>query len=306
MQKRFPVTLGLVALVGITAFSTPSCRDDTTVLPCAATMVTIAGMVIGEDTGMPTSGIRVSLLGTDFSNHVPTGTSGAYEFQVPKGSRLVLMTDDFDASQDDYVPLIHVDLPSVVANNNMLDVLTPILPWSRCGFDTSGIVALWDDYLQNGDQNNGEVFVPTSTAASAGAIAIFFYNCDNGRDGPVDGMSYTTNTPEFPIGYMNADKVYGPNWSEYLLCRNGPDIFHPPSRTTTDWAGMALSWGDPAFTRSTVEITITDTDAQRALAFQSPFEVPVRPGALTAVFVTAIDGLPNKTVKEWFTCMGWR
>jgi hypothetical protein len=303
-MSKYPVfkRWSVVALVGVMSFIGPSCGDDEIIHKDA--MVTIAGMVVNVDTGDPQPGMRVTLLGTSFSDDVATGTDGAYELRVPRGSKLVFVADDFSKSQDDFIPLINVDLPPVVANTDMLNFLVHCCPRTQCGPDTWGSIAFFDEYLQNGDQDNGDMFVPTSTAAAGGAIGVFYNSCTNAVENPLDGLSFTTNTTEFPICYIIGDSLLqGPLLNEYAKCSATPDIAYPASHAATDWGGVAFSWGDPAFTGNTVELSITDT--KNALPFRSPFDVPVRPGALTLLWVSAVDGVPNRPMMEVFTCLGW-
>jgi hypothetical protein len=268
-------------------------------------MVTIAGVVMDIDKQVPAVGIRVSQLGTSYSDAVATGTDGAFEIKVPKGTPLALRTDDFYAGRTNkWVPLINVDWPNVVANRDMLDELIHACPFTQCATspDTSGSVAIWDVYLQEGDQNNGDMFVPTSTAIASGTIVISIWTCDNGQASDVPGFSVTSNVPEFPFCYINKDKLFFP---DFALCSNGLDFVFPPSQTSTDDWGHAYSWGDPAYTGNSVKLTMTDTDPQRGLDWQSPFEVPVRPGEITLIQPSAIDSVPNRSLVDVLKCLGY-
>jgi len=227
---------------------------------------------------------------------VPTGTDGVFSLEVPKGSPLYLHTDDFDTSNDNWIPLINIDSPVVVANSDMLDFPIHCCPQTTCKspadslFD--GSVAIWDNYLQNGDQNNGDMFVPTSPNNSGGTIVMLMGDCPNS-----DSVSVTTSAPEFPVGYMLADKTF-PSDDGSLSCGYGPDYFYPSTRTTSDPSGFAVSFGDPAFAGQTVTVTITDALSQPFRNFSSPVEVPVRPGTLSLVWPLTVNGQPA-TFKEW-------
>ncbi|MEE9268976.1 MAG: hypothetical protein V3V49_01835 [Candidatus Krumholzibacteria bacterium] len=300
--RRFEPKLWLVvSLVGVVAFVAPGCGDDETTGP-TIDMVTIAGMVMNVDTGEPAPGIRVSLLDTPYADDLATGTDGAFELQVPRGSELLLKTDDFNRNRkDDWFPLINVEVPTVVANGNMLNWRIHACPVTQCADGDTGSVAYWDNYLQNGDQNNGDIFVPTNSAFTSGVITVIYWFCDNGVETSPAGLSVTTNVPEFPVCYM---KEGTQTWFPELVCTS-PDVVYPASRATTDSSGWVMSFGDRDFTGDTVELTLTDTDPQRGFVFPPPFDIPVRPGTLTAVFALAVDGVPNKTVVELLTCFGW-
>lgn len=275
----------------------PSCSDDETTGP-TADMVTIAGMVVNVDDFSLVEGVRVSLLDSPYADDFPTGTDGQFELQVPRGSKLLLKTDDFDRNRkDDWLPLINVDVPNVVANDDILGWVIHACPVSQCADGDTGSVAYWDNYLQNGDQSNGDLFVPTSTAFTSGVIAVLNVFCENLSLVAPEDMSVTTNAPEFPIGYMKK----GPGGFPVLACTS-PDVVHPASRTTTDSSGWVMSFGDRSFTGDTVELTFTDMDGQRGFAFVSPLEVPVRPGTLTLVWAIAVDGVPNKTILDILPC----
>jgi len=289
----------IASLLGVITFIAFSCGEDEAVVPCEDGLVTIAGRVINIDTQLPAPGVRVTLLGTGFRDEFASGTpSGDYELKVPKGSKLVFITDDYDTNEDNWVPLINIDHPNVVANGNMLNWRIHACPRTQCGPDSSTDVqnvAVWDNYLQNGDQNNGDMFVPTSVAEAGGTIMVSIWHCIGGQDSEVPGFSVTSNAPEFPFGYK---------YAAVHTCADGPDIMHPPSRATTDLWGQAYSWGDPAYTGDTVEITIADMDTLRGLTFD-PIELPVRPGTITFIFPAAIEGVANKSLCEAFTCMGY-
>ncbi len=110
------------------------------------------------DTAELAHGVRVHLLDTQYADDVPTGTDGAFELNVPKGSTLWLVTDDFSASTDTLYPMINGDIPPVVANDDIFDMPIHACP-ERVGQPSSSL-AVYDAYLANQDAANGDIFVP--------------------------------------------------------------------------------------------------------------------------------------------------
>ena len=283
------VALAVVVLVG--------CSEDDPVAN-GEDLVTISGIVRNIDNRQPAKGIRVSLLGTSYSDNVATGDDGRYSLKVPRGSELHLHTDDFDTQNDTWIPLINIDLPAVTADTDFLDFPIHSCPQSQCPNDINDgrSVAIWDLYLQNIDPTKGDRFVPTSPNNAAGTIVLLMGDCagvnpDSLGTQDRDSIAVTTNAPEFPVAYLKAG-------SGAFHCLDG-DFIHDATRTMSDVAGYGISWGDPAFTGQTVELTITDMKAQPYRMFVSPVEVPVRPGTLSLTWVVTNDGQPA-TLKESF------
>ena len=106
-------------------------------------------------------------------------------------------------------------------------------------------MAGWDDYLQNADdQNYGDKFVPTSSAASGGIVVVLLTGCDSGELACYDSMSVVSDHAAFPISYTNCDTIPGPN------------IYFPDSVGVTCPWGLVNGFGDAAAGLSILELTI--------------------------------------------------
>lgn len=290
---------GLIAVVMFVGFS---CSDDVTKAPPGVDLVTISGIVRNIDTFVPAEGVRISLLGTNYSDEVPTGSDGGYLLKVPRGSELILLAEDFDPSTDSYIPLIHQDVPGFIANEDLPNFPVHACPQTVCGLDTLGSLGIFDMYLDQGDQLNGDLFVPTSVADAAGTLAIMTNFCTDGVGETSAGMTYSFDAPEFPICYLDGNKIVTNDMAWF--CPPDPVVAYPSTRTTTDDWGAALSWGDPAFVGDTVDLTIIDSDPLRAYQFGSPVPVAIRPGTITVVWVTAVAGIPDRPMHEMMACYG--
>jgi hypothetical protein len=165
--------------------------------------------------------------------------------------------------------------------------------------DTFGSIAVMNQYLANiDDQINGDMFVPTDVTQTSGILTMIFLGCENQSNLVLGypGMAVTTNTPAFPIGYAESNALT-------TSCSLTP--FVEPAATATTTSGWVLSFGDPAYASGTIELTIADTVSTRAFDFTSPYEIPVRPATLTAVFAGAIDGVARQTVADVGCECGW-
>lgn len=285
MKRRSARPLRALAAC-VAALFVVSCSDDGGNSPTGPELVTISGIVRNIDTGEFAVGVRVNLLDTEYKDEVATGTDGAYSLQIPKGSILYLNTEDLDASKaDQWFPMINVDLPPVVANGDMLD--WPIHACPQPTLTPTGSVATWDEYLRDYDDDNGDLYSVSKAADSKGVFVILsadFISSDNTWPSFAD-LTVSSGSPDFRISYVNCGRL-------------GADQFiHPATRTTMDGCGFAISWGEPSFGGSSVDLTFTDTNTSRGYNFV-PLSCPVRPGTSTLVWVAAIDGVPNRTFRE--------
>lgn len=284
--------ISMPALLAICA-----CDDNPEAPDAGVEMVTIAGTVFNIDLGVPAEGILVRLLDTSHADVAATGSDGRFELQVPKGSELILSTDDPDGATDNWIQLINVDVPLMVANENILDWLTHACPQTSGG--TYGSVAIWDRYLAEADDSNGDCFEPLRQADAPGGLTVVFAGCESGAFTLHADMSLEITDPACPVGYVDATKKHPAN----MDATQGPEMFYPCTQDRTDDSGWALSFCDTTFTGSTVTVTFTDLDLGRNLAFETPITVPVRPGAMTLMFGLTIDGVTNQNIRDVFACI---
>ena len=259
-----------------------ACEDDSTNSGGSVELVTVAGIVRNIETVQPATGVRVRLLGTQYADEVATGTDGAFELKVPKGSKLWLVTDDFNASQDLWFPMINVDVPTLIATGDMLD--RPIHACPQQG----GLLGGFDNYLEIHDDANGDIFEATSVAEAGGIVMLSFWGCEGGELVP-DGYTFSVSTePGCPVGYWDPS-CGDPSCS----------ILYPPTRTVTDdVGGFAYGACAPDFTRESVTYTFVDTLSDRNLTWPSA-EIPVKRGAVSWVWALWIDGNTRVSFKEF-------
>jgi hypothetical protein len=292
-MRRFCFVCAAMAIVTLV-----SCEDDATNTG-GPELVTVAGVVRNIDNGEKARGVRVHLLDKpEYRDEVATGTDGAFELKVPKGSTLWLVTDDFNASTDTLFTMINGDIPPVVANADVLDWPIHACPESRS--QSSGSLGVYDTYLANQDAANGDIFVPLDVADASGIAVFPFWGCEGGAQVPSGyAFSVSSNETAFPVAYLDR-----------TCLANGWDVncsspwMYPPSRTVTDdVVGLALSFGAPGFTGKSVTFTFDDTLSTRNLQWP-PIKIPVRPGALSLAWPVWIDGNTNHSFKEFGEACG--
>ena len=279
----------LVAIVGLFA---GSCGDDGT---GPTELVTIARIVRNVDNGTFAPGVRVRLYGTSFSDEVATGSDGAYSLRVPLGSKLQLITDDFDSAIDTWFPTLNVDAVPVFANHDLLD-----WPIHACANAAGGgSVAAWDNFLAHADDTSGNRFVPATSTQSGGIISIIFAEGVGGaRILPnLDSMVVASNSAAFPNGFARLEKFFNATGPDPSL---GPDILFPNSRTFTDAAGAYFSFGDPANTSPVISLQVSDASG-RVAPFSTPWEIPVAPGMISMVITGTMNGVMAGNLRE-FAC----
>lgn len=286
------LALGLAALVA-------ACEDD----PVDDGMVTIAGKVRNVDTGEFAMGVRVRLYGTQYADEVASGSDGSYELRVPRGSRVLLYTDDFSSSNDIWFPFLNVDIKPVYADDDILDWPIHACPWFiDAGVDTVGSVNVWTNYLADcDDTENGDIFEPHAPESARGIVSVLFLDCNFFG---VDSLEVEILTAGAPVAIAR---------DAALACQAGPPtafecrIFHPAAVTWTD--GPCWSWAqsflDDSFPGTSVTVKVTDLKGNRGISFPSQFEVPVAPGTISFVPVGVLDNRAvnfPKIAKEcnWF------
>ncbi len=247
--------------------------------------------------------MRVTQLGTDFEDSTPTGTDGQYVIQVPRGTQLLLHTDDFDTGTDDtWFPFINSDHPGTIANEDIDDWLIHACP--HVVDPAKGSVPAWDNFLQNWDDANGDRYTPATALESGGIVALVFLGWENGDWASAEGMSVSIDDDACPEGYCNAANFFGKNAIPDPAL--GPDILYAPGTVETDAAGAFFSFCDAATAGDEVELTLIDNDANRALDWESPFRVPIRPGTITIVLPCFMDGVPDIPVSDFTRDAGLR
>ena len=293
MNARWHLTVLVVALLACSLpFSGCDNNDDT---------VLLSGIVRNVDLSIPAPGIRVTLWDTDFKDDVATGTDGKFAIRVPRGSQLLLATDDFDTSQDLWFPLLNVEYPATIVSEDMTDLAIHACPRSVC--PELGSVAAWDNYLQNGDANNGDLFEPSSSAACTAIVSMIVLGAEAGAQTFADSMRITLDAPELKVAYLRGDRVFDPNGTPD--CSLGPDITFPGSATETDPYAFVVSFGGSNFSGDEVELTLTDIKASRALNWTNPTRVPVAPGVISLLFPCFVDSQANVPFKVYGRTLGW-
>ncbi len=276
--------------------------DDDEIVGGDVTLVTVQGIVVNVDDATIAQGVLVSLLDTEYTDAVMTGTDGAFSIDVPEGSELLLFTDDPPtAKADNWFPLINVEMPLVVANEDIEGLIIHACP--ATSGTAGGSVAIWDDYLANqDDQTNGDAFAATSSAASAGIVTALFWECDaiagaSPDERFLEGIQVTASSTDFPMCYPLNSRTFGVDLAvqSESICESAD--------SETDVNGWALSFGDPASTDDSIEITIVDTNVGRALSFESPATIPVRPGTISLVWGIVVDGVLNVSVNDLIDCL---
>ncbi len=286
------VTRVLIVLLTLTLL-VPACDDTSTNEPGQRDLVTVAGIVRNVDTFEPAPGVRVRLLDSSYADAVATGTDGAYELKVPRNSKLILVTDDFDTNVDEWYPVINVDFPPVTADRDMLD--WPIHSCPQSIGQPIGSLAVYENYLKDQDDANGDIFPAKSMNEAAGTLFVGFWLCENGgvRD---SGYSFgvKSDSNDFPFAFQNTC-VLRCGWD--VTCN---PVMHPSTATACDDSvGNAISFGAPSFSGTTVTVTLCDTLSTRNLEWTRDVQLPVRKGALTLAFPCAIDGVTDKSFKEF-------
>ena len=278
----------------LVGFAVLSCCDD-----CPTTsqeLVTVSGIVNNIDAlpnaSVPNAakGVRVSQFGTGFSDIVATGDDGRFAIQVPKGTQLLLMTDDFDDTNDEWFPLINADYPGMYASEDMENLIIHACPQTS-GMEP-GSVAAWDNFLANWDDNHGDQFAPTSAAESGGIISFVLTHSEVDtstnmrRCGPKAGVQISLNSDAFPVCYADPTKFGTPGIGPDPNA--GPDICYPPGKQSSG-PGPVFSFGAPSSSSTRVLATFADTIASRGIQFKSPYPIPVQPGTITLLFVGSVD-----------------
>ena len=274
-MARAMIVLVLIALL------LPACEDDST-SGGPVELVTIAGVVRNVDDASTAVGVRVRQWGTTYADDVATGTDGAFELKVPRGTKLTLYTDDFNSTTDVWFPLINVDIVPIVANDDVLDL--PIHACPRLPPGDTGSLPIWDRYLLScDDTENGDLFEPTSSNEAGGVVAILTPNaCDFAG---YDSLTCDLGVPEAPMGYMSTILGWTNQGTPYSTTCN---VFEPGSVTQTSVIGWAQSFLDETSSHSRLTLTVTD-NSTRGLVFPSA-EVPVAKGVISLLLVGVIDG----------------
>ncbi|HLG20878.1 MAG TPA: hypothetical protein VI895_13820 [Bdellovibrionota bacterium] len=280
-----------LAALALSAFAV-ACSDDD------GAPVTITGVLADIDTAALVEGAKVYLIDAEgtLETEAPSAADGTFSLTVPSGSAGILVTDDFDSGGTSYIPLINYLAPEgIVTFDADTDVgLIHVCPAGTGG--DQGTVASINNYLAAGSP---ALFTPATIASSAGVLGAVFVQANSGAFGLTDQISVASNTADCPVGYIN-----GPNFYDESLVPQpelGPNIFQDGGTATDAASGTLFSvcaGGD------SVEITLTDNDAGRALDFGGPYVVPVRPNSVSLLIFGSVDGVTGKSILEVFSAGG--
>ena len=264
-----------------------ACDDNSPVVET----VLVQGVVMDIDRLIPAQGVRVEIMmdGVLYATPAPTGTDGIFSLEVPVGTNWQPFTDDFDNSTDNWIPFINAEYPGVTIDGPRDGLLLHACP-SAATFPQfpgdlpagSGGAVSWNVPLQDCPDPTYPQFDVASWEESEGFIAIVALESINQVCGRTAGLSYTLDDPAFTVGYRDVNKVwFTPDREACFLL--------PATATGTDASGVGVAFAGSDLADDVVTLSITDTDAGRGLQYPD-FDVPVRRGTLTVVFVCRIDG----------------
>jgi len=277
-----------------------SCSNDGSDIVGSGNLVTVSGFVVNIDNATPALNAKVFLLDNEDRFSTTVDGNGLFSMEVPAGSKLLLVVDDADPAFDgptgdwykmlNYDPLVQKTVPAGGITNHLIHACpNPQV----MGSPTLSGVAVWNNYLTNGDAANGDFFDVTS-ANDASIIGGGFIQSVNEVFSGIENMTATIDESDYVVAYIRGENYF--NADGLPDAAVGPIAFHPASRTKTDASGGFMSF----VTARTDEITVrfVDSDASRGLAFDTPHKVPVRPQMVTLLLGGAVDGVANKSPFE--------
>lgn len=278
-------------------------------------LVTVTGVVVNADTAEPAEGVVVSLLGQGDQYASPvTGADGLFTLEVPRGSAMELVTNDWagldkdtppgSAVNDHWLTFINVDpaAPTIEDDTQMVVHACPTegspRTWDN-GRQGLGSVAVWRNFIEN------STTAPDYTDATdlTGKIVDFFHYGTPANEDLGIPITHITGTvvqvveQEFGrFGYWYVPNVFNQQVSglEGLPVQDvsvGPDMFGPDRPANGPGTSVSIAFGNPGYTGDTVTLTFTDTDPMRNYDFSavSPVVVPVRDQATTFVGIGSVD-----------------
>jgi hypothetical protein len=267
--------------------------------------VQIVGQVRNVDNGRPAPGVRVTLWGHEGPTSAETDSEGNYRITVPVGATLLLHTDDFDSTNDVWFPLINAELPSLTATEPLTDWTIHACPRSTC--PEVGSVGVWDDYLENDDDANGDLFEPTRSADSGGILSVLLFEVwhrEAEGDTVFNGMAdieVSVSDPDLPAGYMRS--VFTKQGTPHCELADPVALF-PSTRTVTPGeTGWALSFAPSGFDREHVAVSFRDTLSSREHDI-TPYIVPMAPGTITLTLGGSLNGVPNQRFADFKHAFG--
>ena len=260
-------------VLGVGCGDDPSTSDDG--------MVTVTGTVRDVDSGTLAADVHVFQWGTSYKDAYPTGTDGAFELKVPRGTKLLLATDDFNPAIDEWFPMMNVDIVPIVANDDVFDV--PIDACPNVAPGAVGSLAIWERYLADcDDTENGDMFQPRHLTDAGGILASLVVSCAFQF---IDSISFDAGIPEAPIGYVSSDVV---TMTPQAPVASQCNIFRPANVTQTDPIGWAQGFFDTTLTASSVNLTIVDNNTSRGIEFPASINLPIAKGVVS-MLVTVVD-----------------
>jgi hypothetical protein len=294
-MSRWPRNLFVTCLALGCALFAQGCSDDDD----ESNMVIVTGVVRNVDNGARVAGARVTLLDTEFTTDVPTGADGAFRLEVPRGSRLILHTDDFNPAEDIWFPLLNVDNPDIIADDHIEGLAIHTCPHTTA--PQLGSVAVWDNYLQNGDEANGDMFEVERAIDAGGIVSILTFDSRDGAYSPLP-MRLELMSRDYPVGYVDGSKVWPPG-SGTPDPSLGPHIIHPP-----DFPGSSdvfFSFAPSGSSVRALAVSLNDVEGLLTTQFPAMHTIPVRPGTITLGLWCAIEGVGGKSFTEWGNETNW-
>ena len=269
----------------------------------SGSLVTVSGFVLSIDNGAPALGTRVYLLDNEDKYSAVIDANAQYSIDLPAGSDMLLVVDDADPAltgpAGSWFKLLNYDVifQPTVPEGGLNGYLIHGCPQTKG--QTLGSIAVWDNYLANGDDANGNLFSVTNSD-NASIISCVFLQSTNGQFSSIENMSVTIDESDYFVAYARFENVFSPGGPDATL---GPNAYYPASRIETDPSGFITSF----VTSRTDEITlnIIDSDQSRGLSFKTPNSVPVRPNMITLLLPGAVDGVTNKSPFEVFDAAGF-
>lgn len=303
------------------------CGDDGTFIGTGDN-VTVTGIVLDIDSGLAAANVKVYLLDNEtIASTTATTEDGTFSIEVPAGTTNVFVTDDF-VEQGDWIPTINFEgTRTAVINATVTDLVLhscneingpgvqAVAEATTTDASRWGTVASMNNYFGNATAQAGLFNAAITTVNnSGGMLAVIFPEADTAAvanqteenpfaafqlTGDITVASDTTNCPMHIIGldtFYEAASGYLPD------TELGPNVFVAGTETVAG-AGMAATFCAPGST-STINVTLTDTDTDRAYFDGFEAAVPVRDGHITMWIEGIVDGVPGKDFIEVFAGAG--
>ena len=151
---------------------------------CSDKKVTVSGVVLSVDTLTPAVGVDVYVYGDEtIKSAATTGADGVFTMEITEGTQNLLVTDDLDnagtldvADGDLWFPTLNVDTILPVFTETVTELQIHACPTnsSTAGWGADlGSLAVWDNYLENGD--TADDFEPTTSGDATGILSMVIF-----------------------------------------------------------------------------------------------------------------------------------